>query len=68
VKGRQQEGEERVRRVERMELHLYIWQQQHEAHQTLHERGRREYNGGVNLFKVHCTQGWNYHNETPLCY
>jgi hypothetical protein len=21
---------------------------------------------GVNLFKVHCTHGWNYHNEPPL--
>lgn len=20
---------------------------------------------GVNLFKVHCTHGWNYKNETP---
>jgi hypothetical protein len=27
-----------------------------------------EYNGGVNLFKVHCTHLWNYHNETLSYY
>jgi hypothetical protein len=27
------------------------------------EEGVREYNGGVNLFKVHYTHVWKYHNE-----
>jgi hypothetical protein len=30
--------------------------------------GKANVTEGVNLFKVHCTKIWNYHNETPLYY
>jgi hypothetical protein len=32
--------------------------------------GIREWkcNGGFNVFKVHCTHIWNYHNKIPLYY
>jgi hypothetical protein len=29
-------------------------------------RGKKEYNGGVNLFKVHRMHVWNYHSELPM--
>jgi hypothetical protein len=32
------------------------------------QKGLREYNRVVNLFKVYCMQLWNYHNKTTLCY
>jgi hypothetical protein len=30
------------------------------------EKRKQIYNGGVNVFKVHCSHVWNHHNE-PSC-
>jgi hypothetical protein len=30
------------------------------------ERGKASIMEGMNLFNLHCTYIWNYHNETPL--
>jgi hypothetical protein len=45
-------------------LHVYVWRQHNETNQW--ENGNII--EGVNLFKVHCTHIWNYHNETPTFY
>jgi hypothetical protein len=60
-----EEGQERILRGEEDQV------QRNETCQLLSEKGKRrqrllkKYNGGDELFKVHCTHVWNYHNGSP---
>jgi hypothetical protein len=51
-------------------LHVHVKKQQikptkHCANREQVEGGNDNIMEGVNLFKIYCTHGWNYHNELP---
>jgi hypothetical protein len=51
--------------------HIYTCEDRTITHQTPFEKGgwrEWKYNGRVNLFTVHCSHVWHYHNEILLYY
>lgn len=63
-------GKERIQRgeVNGSMLHVYVWIQYNETHQKLCKmwgkvRGNENLIEDMDLFKLHHTPVWNYHNE-----